>query len=268
MKLLIFWDIYWRIWRNAFLKEFSALKEKYSPDFSIACVDNISSGRWPIEKHVKMLENVWVDLMTSWDHIFDNTKKITEYLSVENPKLIRPANYYETEFLDIPGVGYRILEKNWKKICVVHLLASNTMRDSVYNPFLKLKEIVSQIDEKMPIVVDFHKEFSADIYWMWFSFDGEISFVYGTHTHLQTNDEMILDNWTWMIWDVWMSWSQFSVIWATLESVQKRFFSWINKWKIEQSLDKRYVLNWVYIEIDDENFKTKKIEKIRINSTL
>ena len=77
MKILIFWDIYWRVWRKAFLKEFKNLKQKYEADFCIACVDNLSSGRWAIEKHAVELEKAWVDLMTSWDHFFDNISKIS-----------------------------------------------------------------------------------------------------------------------------------------------------------------------------------------------
>lgn len=270
MKILIFWDIYWRVWRKAFLKEFKNLKQKYEADFCIACVDNLSSGRWAIEKHAVELEKAWVDLMTSWDHFFDNISKIRDYLNLENPKMIRPANYYDTEFYKIPGVGYKVLEKDGKKVLFVHLLSGSCMRDMVYNPFLKLQEIIDlHKDENIKnIIVDFHREFTAEIYWMAFCFDWKISFVYWTHTHLQTNDEMILDNGTWVIWDVWMSWSQFSVIWATLESVQRRFFSGLNKWKIEQSLDERYVVNGIFVETDDNTWKTISLEKIRINSKL
>lgn len=264
MKILIFWDIYWRIWRNAFLHELPNLKQKYNPDFIIANVDNISSWRGPIEKHIIELEKAWVDLMTSWDHVFDNMEKITDYLNKSNSKLIRACNYYETSDFVIPWKGYKIIEKAWKKLLVIHLLSSNWMRDLVYNPFLKLEEILKnpELINVNWIIVDFHKEFTSEMYWMAMSFDWKISFWYWTHTHIQSNDEMIFDNWTWVINDVWMSWSLYSVIWATLSSVKSRFFNWINKWKIEQSLDHRYVVNWVFVEIEDK--KCVNIEKIRI----
>ena len=75
MKILIFWDIFWRIWRWALKKELPKLKEKYNPDFIIANVDNASSGRWIIEKHALNLEGMWIDVMTWGDHIFDNFDK-------------------------------------------------------------------------------------------------------------------------------------------------------------------------------------------------
>lgn len=263
MKILIFWDIYWRIWRNAFLKELPKLREEYNPDFVVVNVDNISSWRGPIEKHVKELEYAWVDIMTSWDHIFDNLDKISDYLDKSNSKLIRPANYFESSHFYIPWKWYKIVEKNWKKLLVIHLLSGSWMRDSVYNPFLRLEEILKIIprEEYDWVIVDFHKEYTSELYWMWMIFDWKLWFVFGTHTHIQSNDDLILDWWTWLMNDIWMSWSLHSVIWADLSSVKKRFLSWINKWKIEQSLDSRYVVNGVFVEL--ENGRCIKIDKIR-----
>lgn len=268
MKILTFWDIYWRVWRNAFLKELPNLKQKYNPDFIIVNVDNISSWRGPIEKHLIELEKAWVDLMTSWDHVFDNLEKIRDYLNKSNSKLIRALNYFENEEFRVPWKWFSVLEKNSKKLLVVHLMSSSWMKDACYNPFLKLEEFLQEKNwENFDwIVVDFHKEFSSEIYWLAFWFDWKISFCYWTHTHIQSNDELILDNGTWVMNDLWMSWSQYSVIWATFDSVKQRFFTWINRWKIIQSLDNRYVVNWAFVEI--ENSKCIKIEKIKLTWNL
>ncbi len=268
MKILIFWDIYGRVGRNAFLRELPTLKQKYSPDVIIVNVDNISSGRWPIEKHLRELEKAWVDIMTAWDHIFDNMERVGEYLNQKDARIIRAANYYETKELFIPWVGEKIIEKNGKKMLLVHLLSANAMRDLVYNPFLKLREILQKHSQETfdAIVVDFHKEYTSEIYGMGLSFDWEISFAYGTHTHIQSNDELILDWGTGLMNDVGMSGSLHSVIGADLSSVQARFFSGINKGKIEQSLDERYVVNGAFIEV--ENKKCTLIEKIRIRGKL
>lgn len=268
MKILIFWDIYGRIGRNAFLRELPSLRQKYAPDMIVVNVDNISSGRWPIEKHLRELEKAWVDIMTAWDHVFDNMERLSEYLGKKDSRLIRAANYYETPEFFIPWVGYKVVEKNDKKMLLVHLLSGTSMRDQVYNPFLKLREILSEHKDDIfdAIVVDFHKEYSSEIYGLALWFDGEVSFAYGTHTHIQSNDELILDWWTGVMNDVGMSGSLHSVIWADLGSLKQRFFSGINKGKIEQSLDERYVVNGVYVEI--ENKKTTFIEKIRIRNKL
>lgn len=264
MKILVFGDIVWRIWRSAFKENINSLISKYSADFVIVNWENLTSWRWPIEKHIREMENYNIDLFTWWNHSFDNESKISDYMNLEDSKLIRPANFYETDLYKIPWKGYKILEKRWNKLLVINLMSSVMMRDQMYNPFLKINEIIEEVwrDNVDAIVVDFHRETTSEICAMWFHLDWIASLVYWTHTHLQTNDEMILDNWTWLIWDVWMTWSMYSVIWAEFESVKKRFLTGIQKWKIDQSLDSRYVLNWLFVEIEDK--KCIDIEKIRI----
>jgi len=259
MKLLIFWDIYWRIWRKAFAKEIGELREKYSPDFVIVNVDNATSGKWITWKHALFFENLWVDLMTSWDHFFDNLKDLKDYLSKEDSKLIRPANLYDKNFI---WSGYKILQKNWKKLLVIHILDEIFMPHKVNNPFLVAKEIIEKFENKVDwVIIDFHKEVSSSIYGLAYFLENKASFIFGTHTHIQSNDDMIFNFWTWIINDVWMVGPLYSVIWAKYNSVKDRFLTWINKWKIEQSLEKDYVVSWVFVEIED--WKTKNIEKIR-----
>lgn len=264
MKLLIFWDIYWRVWRAWLKKELAWLKSKYNPDFTIANVDNITSWRWAVEKHILEMNKIWVDIMTWWDHIVDNYSKIKDYLSLDNTNLLRFANFYDKEFA---WIWHKIFEKNWKKILVVHLQWEVFMHNKVLNPFITMDEILSSYDKSEYdwVIVDFHKEATAEWYWLVHYLDWRVSFVYWTHTHVQTNDEFILNWWTWYISDVWMNWPFYSIIWAEFSSVKPRFLSWISKWKIEQSLDNTYLVSWVFIELD-EKWKCLKIEKIRIKS--
>ena len=269
MKILVFWDVYWRIWRSALKKELPKLKEKYNPDFVVANIENATSWRWPIEKHALELESLWIDVMTSWDHVFDNMIKIKDYLDKIDSKLIRCANFIEYKGFTIPWKWYKIVEKNWKRLMVVHLIWEVFMNYKVTNPFHKIEEILEKTKwEKLDwIIVDFHKEATAEGYWLWYFLDWKISFLFWTHTHVQTNDELILPNGTWILSDVWMNWPLFSVIWADYQSVEKRFLTWIWKWKIEQCLDKNYVVSWVYVEIW-EDMKCIKIEKVRIRGKL
>lgn len=261
MKLLIFWDVYWRIWRNALIDNIPLLKEKYSPDFIIANTDNLSSGRWPIEKHILELEKAWVDIFTSWDHLFDNYDKIKDYLNKKDSKLLRLENLYNE---NTEWEWVKIFEKNWKRLLVINLLWQVFISHNVNNPFSCVKKILNDYKkEKLDwIIIDFHREATSEIYWMFKYIDWEVSLIYWTHTHVQTNDDYISKAWTWIITDVGMVWPFDSVIWADFESVKDRFLYWINKWKIIQSISKPYVISWIYVEID--NMECKKIEKIRI----
>jgi len=262
MKILIFWDVYGRIWRKWLKAELPWLKEKYNPDFVIANIENCTSWRWPIEKHVIELEKLWIDIMTSWDHVFDNYQKIKDYLGADNSKLLRCANFYND---DLAWKWYRIFEKNWKKLLMIHLIWEVFMPHNSFNPFLKIEEILeNHKDEKLDwIVLDFHAEATWEAVWMWHFLDWKASLVFWTHTHVQTNDDIILPKWTGYISDVWMNGALYSVIWAEFESVRNRFLEWVRRWKLEQCLDENYLVSWLYVEIWDD-MKCTKIEKIKI----
>ena len=107
MKILAFGDIYGRVWRKALKKELPALKEKHNPDFILVNVDNISSWRWAVDHHVQELNDIWVDIMTGWDHIYDNFSHIKEYLQSSDTNLLVPANTYETD----TGICHKVFEK-------------------------------------------------------------------------------------------------------------------------------------------------------------
>ncbi len=267
MKILIFGDLFWRIWRHALIQEIDNLRSQYNPDFVIVNWENITSGRWPMEKHMKEVHDIWVDLFTSWDHFFDNEKNLLPYLERKDCKLIRPANYYESDFYKIPWKGYITLKQNWKKLLVINLLSETFTRDNVYNPFLKVDAILKKFEKKNEkldwIIIDFHKEVWSEWYAMQDFLDWRVSFIFWTHTHIQTNDEQISENWTGLISDVWMIWPKKSIIGSDYGSLKKRFLTGINKWKIEQSLDKNFIMNWVLVEIDNNTKKCISIEKIR-----
>ncbi len=271
MKVLAFWDIFGRIGRKAIAKEIGALQEKHAPDFCIANIDNCSSGRGPVEKHIYELENLGIDYFSGGDHFFDNISDLENYLQTDDAKLLRPANFYEQRHYTIPGKWYSIIEKNGKKLLFIHLMGEVFMNHNVYSPFLKAEEILEDVAEKWveydACIIDFHCEASAEFYGLAHFLDGRISGMFGTHTHVQTNDEKILTDGTAIISDVWMNGSLYSVIGADYNSVRKRFLTGVSKWLIAQSLDNQYVVSWVVFEIGEDG-KAKNIEKIRIEGTL
>lgn len=99
VRIIAFGDIYGRVGRKAFFKELPFLQEKYKPDFIIVNVDNITSGRGTIQSHVSDMLASGVDVLTGGDHVFDNLSDIEAYLTSDDSRLLRPANFSE----QIPG---------------------------------------------------------------------------------------------------------------------------------------------------------------------
>ncbi|ATU05209.1 hypothetical protein BKN14_01995 [Candidatus Gracilibacteria bacterium HOT-871] len=265
IKVLIFGDVYGRIGRAGLKKELENLEKKYSPDFKIVNIDNISYGKGPIEKHIIEFGNLGFDALTTGNHYFDNLGKIKDYIASGKSKIIRCANYEG----DLVGDGYKVIEKNGKKLLVIHLLGRTFMGISVKNPFRTCDEILEKYKNENfdGIIIDFHKEATSEGYGLLHYLDGKVSFIFGTHTHVQTNDDIIFPKGTGFLSDIGMNGPLYSVIGAEFESVKSVFLNGYRDRPQEQCLDKNYIVSGVYLEIG-ENGKCEKIEKIKIKGEL
>jgi calcineurin-like phosphoesterase len=72
-------------------------------------------------------------------------------------------------------------------------------------------------------VVDFHAEATSEKGAMGWFLDGRVSAVFGTHTHVQTADERLLDQGTAFITDIGMTGARRSVLGRKVEATIERF---------------------------------------------
>ena len=132
------------------------------------------------------------------------------------------------------------------------------------NPFLTAKKILKTLKEKEVdiVIVDFHAEATAEKIAMGYYLDGEITALFGTHTHVQTADEKILKNGTGYITDIGMTGPKESVIGMNIEASLKRFVTTLpEKYKVAEG---EAMLNGVVFEINDENCRINKIRRINL----
>jgi calcineurin-like phosphoesterase len=95
----------------------------------------------------------------------------------------------------------------------------------------------------------------------WF-LNGKVSAVLGTHTHVQTSDERILDGGTAYITDVGMTGPLGSVIGIRKEVALERLLTQI-PWKFDVATEE-IELQGVVIEVDPGTGKSKDIKRIRV----
>jgi 2',3'-cyclic-nucleotide 2'-phosphodiesterase len=269
MKLLIFWDIYWKKGRQLMQDFLPNLMTEYSPDFVIANSENITNGRWPNLAHIREMEALWIDILTGWNHSFAKMDEIADYMDSPESIQIRPANFYESKHYKLPGKGYKIIEKNRKRLAVINLISGNFLKDDVYNPFLKIEEILAEISHEKTdgIIVDFHRESTAESYCMAKWLDGKVSLQYGTHTHVQTNDDRILPLWTGAITDIGMTGALDSSIGQSFDGWIPQFVSGTSHFSGSKDTEMGPgVICGLIVEI--ENWKTVHIDKIRITESI
>lgn len=254
MKILAVGDLVGETGLERLKKDLPNLQEAENIDFTIVNGENVAGGMGMTTKNFHELNKLNIDVITMGNHTWGK-KDIFSF--IDKPNIIRPANYSR----GVPGHGYTIIEKNNKKIAVINLIGRTDMGILSENPFTTLDDILKKIDADIKIL-DFHAEATAEKIAMGYYVDGRITAMFGTHTHVQTADEKILENGTGYITDIGMTGPKKSVIGMDVDTSLKRFVT---------SLPERYklamgecILNGVIFEIDDENCRTKEIYRINL----
>ncbi len=251
LKILFFGDLVGKPGRFA-VKEFLA-ENKY--DFVIANVENASHGFGLTEKNYNELLDYGVNCMTSGNHIWDK-KEIFSYISRAD-KLLRPINYPE----GTKGVGSRIFDVGAYKIGVINILGKVFINVGDF----QLQKIIDEINilkSQTPIViVDFHAEATAEkICFGRYCSELGVSAFFGTHTHVQTADERIINNMGY-ITDAGFCGASESVIGMDYKTSISRFMTCMPG-RYEVAETKGIQVNAVEVEVDVLTGHTVNIKRI------
>ena len=254
MNILAVGDIVGEIGVKELQKRLQKVKQKYNVDFTIVNGENAAEGMGITEKNFKDILAAGADTVTMGNHTWGK-KEIFKF--IDNPKLIRPANYPK----EVCGKGYNVYRCKDKKIAVINALGRAEINIMLDNPFAFVKDIVDRIKNEVDIIMfDFHAEATAEKKAMAYYLDGEITAIFGTHTHTQTADEQILENGTAFITDIGMTGPKNGVIGMDKDAALKRFITSLpEKYKIASG---EAIFNSVLFEIDDKTCKVKKITRI------
>ena len=192
LRILFFGDITGRQGRTAVKSFIANLKEK--PDFVIANIENASHGFGLTKKNYEDLSASGIDCFTSGNHIWDK-KDIYDYID-DAEKLVRPINYPD----GTRGAGARIFDIKGHKLAVINALGRVFM-PPIDSPWEVVTKEIDRLKQNnvTSIIIDFHAEATAEK--ICFSKylakkynNAELALVkgdIGTHTHVQTADEII-----------------------------------------------------------------------------
>ena len=234
------------------------LKEKYSPDLTIANVENLAHGTGVTAKTLQEMIEAGVDVFTSGNHIFKKPEA-NDLLQAKDSVLLRPANYLN----DVPGHGYKIVEVGSRSILLINLIGRVFIKEEFSCPFKEIDKILAEVDTKnlAGIIVDFHAEATSEkVAFGWYT-DGRISAVLGTHTHVGTADAKVLPQGTAYISDVGMVGAADSVIGDKKEPIIKSFLTGENH-SIEIPEEGEVEVNAVFLEIDPKTKKALKFSRV------
>lgn len=257
MRILFIGDIVGKPGREAIRQLLKKMIGEYAVEFTIANGENAAGGMGITPAIAVEILHQGVDLLTSGNHIWAK-KEIYPFLE-EEKRILRPANYPP----QVPGRGVGLFQsKNGEKIGAMNLEGRVFMKH-LDCPFrIGEKEIEALRKETPIVVVDFHAEATSEKMAMGWFLDGRVSAVLGTHTHVQTSDEKILEGGTAYITDVGMTGPLDSVIGIRKQVAVNRLLTQI-PWKYDVATG-GVELQGVIIDVEGETGRARSIQRVRV----
>ena len=254
MKILAVGDLVGECGLNILKQTLPKIRKEKNIDVVIVNAENVASGMGITSKDFNELLKLKVDVITMGNHTW---AKKDIFTFIDNPKLLRPANYSK----GVVGKGINIYECKNKKIAVMNLIGRTDMHVLSENPFTVAQELLDEVKADIKII-DFHAEATAEKIAMKYFIDGKATVLFGTHTHVQTADENITNKGMGYITDLGMTGPKESVIGMEKEASIKRFLTSLpEKYKVAEG---ESIFNACIFEINEDNCRTVKIERINM----
>ncbi|MGH1398788.1 MAG: TIGR00282 family metallophosphoesterase [Alphaproteobacteria bacterium] len=222
MKILFIGDIYGRSGREALQCHLPTLKQKLTPDVTIVNVDNAANGRGITPKQAAEFYEWGADCLTGGDHIWDQ-RQIIPYID-KDPKLLRPINFPA----NTPGKGSLLFQTQSGETCLIIHALGRVFIDPADNPFTVVKDLIDRHpmgSKTNSIFIDFHAEATSEKMALAQYLDGKVSAVIGSHTHIQTADDHVMEGGTAYMTDAGMTGDYNSVIGARKDIAIHRFIN-------------------------------------------
>jgi metallophosphoesterase (TIGR00282 family) len=245
MRIFFIGDVVGRPGRDALKNHLANILEERKIDLCIANAENSASGNGITPRLVEELLGLQIDILTSGNHIWDK-KEVLGYFE-HQPRLLRPANYPPTA----PGSGLFVGKTRGEVPFAVVNLQGRVFMPAIDCPFRTAETLLQGLSPDIKVVfVDFHAEATAEKQAFGWYFDGKVSAIVGTHTHVVTADEQILPKGTAYITDVGMTGPHDSIIGVNKDSILPKFISQLPTRFETATGDVR--INGVEVEVDSE----------------
>lgn len=198
MKILFIGDVYGDSGRQILYDNLDRLKREHNINLVIVNGENAAHGKGITAKMYKEFMAAGVNVITMGNHTWGN-KDIFDLLE-QDSNIVIPANYPNN-----PKQGYLTINYNGKKITIINVLGRVYMNNIALDcPFKTVEKIINEVKSDY-YIVDMHAEATSEKIAMGLYFDGRVSAILGTHTHVQTADERALPKGTLYISDVGMT---------------------------------------------------------------
>jgi 2',3'-cyclic-nucleotide 2'-phosphodiesterase len=257
MNILLIGDVVGSPGRAILKKALPAVSRKYDVDYCVANVENAAGGFGVTKDVCDEILDAGVDCLTSGNHIWD--KK--EILGVVDliPQLLRPLNYPPRQ----PGRGSHVGrgKRSGVPVATLNLSGRVFMQGAMDDPFaVGLAAIERLRHEAKVILVDMHGEASSEKSAIASYFDGLVSAVVGTHTHVPTCDHRVLPRGTAYCTDLGMTGPYDSIIGVERDAVIHRFLTGMPSRFETAKGDARFAA--AVVDVDEQTGRARSIDRM------
>jgi len=264
MKILHLGDVVGRSGRDAIVERLPGIRTRLSLDFVVVNGENAAGGFGITEKILAELLKAGADVVTTGNHIWD--QKETAGFIDRTPRLLRPENFPK----NTPGRGFGLYEAPGGRKVLVANLTGRLFMDALDDPFAAGEAILAQIGLGRgadAILFDFHAEATSEKMAFGHAFDGRVSAVIGTHTHVPTADTMLLSGGTAYQSDIGMCGDYDSVIGMQKTLPVQRF---VRKMPTERltPAEGPATISGVFVETDDATGLARRVAPLRVGGKL
>jgi metallophosphoesterase (TIGR00282 family) len=264
MRILFLGDVVGRTGRDTLIAELPGLRRRLNLDFVVVNGENASHGFGLAPAMADAFFAAGADVITLGNHAWDR-KELLGYIETQ-PRLIRPLNFPP----GTPGHGSVVVDlPDGRRVLVLQVMGRLFMEPND-DPFRLTAELLGKhrlgvtIDA---IVADFHGEATSEKMAYGHSFDGRVSLVVGTHTHVPTADLQILPSGTAYQTDAGMCGDYDSVIGMDKGTAAARFWRRVPGERLAPS-EGIATLCGVFIETDAKTGLAARAEPVRLGGRL
>jgi metallophosphoesterase (TIGR00282 family) len=259
MNILFLGDIVGRSGRDAVLSALPGLRQRLNLDLVVINAENASHGFGLAPAMADALFAAGADVLTLGNHAWDR-KEMLGYIETQ-PRVIRPLNFAP----GTPGQGSVLVELPRGRRALVLQAQARLYMEPSDDPFRLTAELLGKhrlgttVDA---IVADIHGEATSEKMAYGHSFDGRVSLVVGTHTHVPTADTRILPGGTAYQTDAGMCGDYDSIIGMDKRAAGTRFWRPHLRERLEPAAGPATICG-VYVETNDATGLATRIAPLR-----
>ena len=268
MNILFLGDVVGRAGREAVERQLPALRARLRCDLVVVNGENASHGFGLAPAMADALFAAGADVLTLGNHAFDR-KELVGHIE-RTPRIVRPLNFPA----GTPGAGSVVVEVSQGRRALVGNVMCRLFMELLDDPFRTTDELLARYRLGAPpggtvhaILLDLHGEATSEKAAFAHCFDGRVSVVVGTHTHVPTADHQVLPGGTAFQTDAGMCGDYDSVIGMGKDVAIARFRRKLVAERLQPAEGEATICG-LFVQTDDVTGLARRSEAVRLGGRL